>query len=130
MRIWRNGRRVGLRIQWATVQVQVLLSAPNKHLPERVGVFRCVKITGLGCHLTGLQRRTKVSWGSLFIGYGCTLGYFALGKTLFITNYFCGHKSVFAVLNTTHSTASTISGVCLAKTKPVGDFFTAKMLRT
>ena len=41
-----------------------------------------------------------------------------LGKTLFITNYFCGHKSVFAVLNTAHSTASTISGVCLAKTTP------------
>ena len=41
-----------------------------------------------------------------------------VGKTLFITNYFCGHKSVFAVLNSRQCTQSTISGVCLAKTTP------------
>ena len=28
MRAWRNGRRAGLRNQWATVQVQVLSPAP------------------------------------------------------------------------------------------------------
>ena len=39
VRIWRNGRRVGLRIQWATVQVQVLLSAPKTAYPLRVGFF-------------------------------------------------------------------------------------------
>ena len=54
-----------------------------------------------------------------------------IGIPIIITNYFCGNKSVFAVLNSHQRTSSTISVVCLAKTVPQdGDFFTAKMLRT
>ena len=41
---------------------------------------------------------------------------FLLGIPFLITNYFCGNKSVFAVLNEPYSTFSTISVVCLAKT--------------
>ena len=51
------------------------------------------------------------------------------GIPFFITNYFCGNKSVFAVLNSHHGTFSTISVVCLAKTVPHnGDFLSAKTL--
>ena len=39
-----------------------------------------------------------------------------LGIPFVITNYFCGNKSVFAVLNSHQRTSSTISVVCLAKT--------------
>ena len=54
-----------------------------------------------------------------------------IGIPFVITNYFCGNKSVFAVLNSHQRTSSTISVVCLAKTVPQdGDFFAAKMLRT
>ncbi len=53
-----------------------------------------------------------------------------LGIPFLIANYFCGNKSVFAVLNEPYSTFSTISVVCLAKTvPPSGDFFSAKTLR-
>ena len=41
-----------------------------------------------------------------------------LGIAFFITNYFCGNKSVFAALNSHQCTSSTISVVCLAKTEP------------
>ena len=41
-----------------------------------------------------------------------------LGIAFFITNYFCGNKSVFATLNSHQCTSSTISVVCLAKTEP------------
>ena len=54
-----------------------------------------------------------------------------LGIPFVITNYFCGNKSVFAVLNSHQRTLSTISVVCLAKTVPQdGDFFSAKMRST
>ena len=54
-----------------------------------------------------------------------------IGIPIIITNYFCGNKSVFAVLNSHQRTASTISVVCLAKNVPQdGDFFTAKMRST
>ena len=43
---------------------------------------------------------------------------FSLGIAFFITNYFCGNKSVFAALNSHQCTSSTISVVCLAKTEP------------
>ena len=53
-----------------------------------------------------------------------------LGIPFVITNYFCGNKSVFAVLNSHQRTLSTISVVCLAKTVPQdGDFFSAKTTR-
>ena len=39
-----------------------------------------------------------------------------IGIPFVITNYFCGNKSVFAVLNSHQRTSSTISVVCLAKT--------------
>ena len=56
---------------------------------------------------------------------------FILGIPFVITNYFCGNKSVFAVLNSHQRTLSTISVVCLAKTVPQdGDFFSAKMRST
>ncbi len=41
-----------------------------------------------------------------------------VGIAFFITNYFCGNKSVFAMLNSHQCTLSTISVVCLAKTEP------------
>ena len=54
-----------------------------------------------------------------------------IGIPFLITNYFCGNKSVFAALNSHQRTSSTISVVCLAKTKPQdGDFFSAKMRST
>ena len=55
----------------------------------------------------------------------------SVGIPIIITNYFCGNKSVFAVLNSHQRTSSTISVVCLAKTEPQdGDFFAAKMRST
>ena len=54
-----------------------------------------------------------------------------IGIPFLITNYFCWNKSVFAALNSHQRTLSTISVVCLAKTKPQGgDFFSAKMQST
>ena len=48
--------------------------------------------------------------------YRRTFDGFLLGIPIIITNYFCGNKSVFAVLNSHHRTYSTLSVVCLAKT--------------
>jgi len=46
-----------------------------------------------------------------------------LGIAFFITNYFCGNKSVFTALNSHQCTSRTISVVCLAKTEPQTAFF-------
>ena len=60
------------------------------------------------------------------VNYYLFLKRLLLGIPFLITNYFCGNKSVFAVLNEPYSTFSTISVVCLAKTVPLnGDFFSA-----
>ena len=52
VRIWRNGRRVGLRIQWATVQVQVLLSAPSLN---SLNFFFLRKMFGLFCFISEFE---------------------------------------------------------------------------
>ena len=59
----------------------------------------------------------------------CTLGYFCVKRTLFITNYICGHKSVFAVLNSRQCTQKYYFGRLPCKNSSASAYyFSAKML--
>ena len=73
-------------------------------------MFACVFLV----HPSGFEPETVRVGGenSIQLNYGC------IGIPFVITNYFCGNKSVFAMLNNHQCTSSTISVVCLAKTVP------------
>ena len=56
---------------------------------------------------------------------------FSLGIAFFITNYFCGNKSVFAALNSHQCTQKYYFGRLPCKNRTAnGDFLSAKMRST
>ena len=86
-------------------------------------MFACVFLV----HPSGFEPETVRVGGenSIQLNYGC------IGIPFVITNYFCGNKSVFAVLNSHQCTVEYYFGRLPCKNRTAsGDFLSAKMHST